>query len=81
MSGKPINEADFVEMYGQTPITMGTRQLPLSTALEMEAAFCPADPDKRETEEQRLRFLAQKIGEDSLRPEHAYLLSQPVNKG
>jgi hypothetical protein len=74
-----LTEAAFVELYGETPVKLGGPDrppLPLRTALEMEAAFCPADESQRSDPAERLHYLANLIGKDTLHPEHRHLLAQ-----
>jgi hypothetical protein len=71
-----IREADFIEQYGTAPVSLGDREVTLSTALQMEAAFCPADSTKRQDPAKRLSYLAQLVGENLL-PEHQHLLAEP----
>ncbi|MEK7059653.1 MAG: hypothetical protein AAB971_02775 [Patescibacteria group bacterium] len=68
-----ISETDFVKRYGDTPVTKGEVTAPLSAVLQMEAAFCTADPDKLQDPDLRVRFLAGLVG-DELDPEDRYLL-------
>ena len=69
-----LSESDFVELYGKSMVTLGEREVTLDTALAMEEAFCPADPEQRQDESERLSYLARLVGENILLPEHQYLL-------
>lgn len=78
---RPIDEESFVRRYSQvaTNIVLGGRALNLGQLVELEAIFCTVDPEQRQTEADRLRFLASKIGEEALDPKHHFLL-QPTPK-
>jgi hypothetical protein len=65
---------EFVTLYGDSHVKLGTFELTLNDALAMEASFCPADPEKREDPEARLQYLAKLVGEQTLLPEHRFLL-------
>lgn len=77
-----ITEAEFVALYGDQPvaITGAPEGFTVSDALAMEAAFCPADPEKRSDETLRLQQLARYVGETALLPKHRWLLPDPKIK-
>ncbi|HSX17079.1 MAG TPA: hypothetical protein VLH86_03200 [Patescibacteria group bacterium] len=74
-----LTEAGLVELYGDAPVTLGTFTVPLTQALAMEAAFCPADSETRTDPDRRLAYLAGMLASaGSLLPEHQHLLPPPV---
>ncbi len=75
-----VSEADFVDHYGDTVIKLGEKELTLNKALAMEALFCPADPEKRQDEDVRLKYLAGMVGQQMLLPEHQHLIDHTKTK-
>ena len=72
----PLTEIDFVERYRRKPIAAGKLTLDLGQFVAMEELLCEVDVSKRQDPEERLRFLAGKLGRDALDPVHHYLLPQ-----
>jgi hypothetical protein len=67
-----ITEAEFIDIYGEAPITFRDQSVPLTTLLQMEAAFCTGQPEARQDPEKRVGYLAKLVG-DNLLPEHEHL--------
>lgn len=78
---QPINEPDFVAIYGEYPVSLEGLPKPITVnfALSMEDAFCTASPEARSDEAARLKRLAGFVGRQALKPEHQWLLPETQN--
>ena len=80
MPGAPdvMTEAGLLEIYGDAEGLFGTMRVPLTAAVQMEAAFCrPGDAEAAQDPERRVRYLARRLAAaGTLREEHTHLLAE-----